>query len=97
MSVSICHICVGTSRSQKRVLDPLELELQAVMSGLIRVLITNLEEQQVLLTAEPRLQCLHLDLSGDTVFHTSFHTWDTQENKVNKAPCFATFIQTFLR
>lgn len=47
----------------RRVLGPLELELQAVVSKQIRLLGTELwplELQQVLLTAEPSLQLLHL-------------------------------------
>ena len=30
--VSIYHVCVTAGRSQKRVLDPLDLELQAIVS-----------------------------------------------------------------
>lgn len=28
--VNVCHICVGTCGGQKKVSDPLELELQAI-------------------------------------------------------------------
>jgi hypothetical protein len=42
MCVCSCHICVHAHRCQKRELDPLELELQAVVSYLICMLRTEL-------------------------------------------------------
>lgn len=36
--VSVCYICAGTNRSQKNVSNPLEIELQAVVSCSTRVL-----------------------------------------------------------
>ena len=41
--VSLCvHVCAGTHRSQKRVSDPLELELKEAVSHQILVLGTKL-------------------------------------------------------
>lgn len=38
VSLCVCHIPVGSYQGQKRVLDPLEPELQAVMNHLLWVL-----------------------------------------------------------
>lgn len=56
---SICHMCVGTHRGQKRVLDFLEPELQIGVSLLTRVLGTELRSLHklcVFFSAEPSLQ-----------------------------------------
>lgn len=39
---SVCHMCEGTHRGQRRLFHPLEIELHAEMSWLIRVLGTDL-------------------------------------------------------
>ena len=52
-------------RVQKRALDLLELELQAVVSHIVWELEPNLgpmQEQLVLLTTEPSFQCLNSDI-----------------------------------
>jgi hypothetical protein len=52
------HVSAGTHGSQKRASDPLDLELQAVVSsqtGCWELMFSPLQEQQVLLTAEPAL------------------------------------------
>lgn len=42
MYVHVCHVCMGTWGGQKRVLDPMQLELQGAMSHLTWVLETKL-------------------------------------------------------
>ena len=62
-----CH------RSQKRVLDALEKELHVVVSCPLWVLGTNLgplEEQQVLLTAEPSLQIQETGFISEALYLT---------------------------
>lgn len=39
----VCHMCVGDYNSQKRVLDPLNLELKAIVSHQTWVLETKLQ------------------------------------------------------
>lgn len=55
VSLSECHVCSGDHRGQKRLLNPSELLLQAVVSFLMYVLGTgtvHLEEQKVLLATQ---------------------------------------------
>lgn len=54
----MCTTCMPNHRSQKRVTDPLKLELQTVESHLMWVLESNsvpLEDIRMLLTGEPSL------------------------------------------
>lgn len=58
-SVGYVHRCVSAHRIQKRACNPLEMELQAVVSHPTKVLVTNfsrLQQPKALLTTEPPLQ-----------------------------------------
>ena len=54
------YVCIlllwSTHRSQKKAMGLLEQELKKVESNHVRAILGPLEEQQVLLTAEPSLQ-----------------------------------------
>lgn len=56
----VCHIYGCARRCQKRMLDPLELVVQVVVSYqmVLGTELGTLEEQQMLLTTEPCLQLL---------------------------------------
>lgn len=49
VTLNVCHVCVGVLRNQKRIPEPLELELHAVMSyqGRWELNSSLLKEQQV--------------------------------------------------
>lgn len=67
----------GIYRGQKMVMDPLELELQRVVScppGLIETILWCLQRQRVLLTAKLSLQSITVYLSNNDISGTFFTT-----------------------
>lgn len=56
LSVHVCTMYMQCQRSQKRVLDPLELELKAVVSHYV-----GARNQTVIITTEPPPQVLVLE------------------------------------
>lgn len=53
--ICVWHVYIGVHRSQRRVLEPPEMDLQVVVNPLTWMLETELEEQQMLLTNEDSL------------------------------------------
>lgn len=54
----VYHLCAWCLGGRERLCDPLELQLQTVVSHYVVLGIEPLEEQQVLLTPGPSLQAL---------------------------------------